>query len=288
MTIVRSKLSRRQGKNKPRRAIGYSSIGGAVARSARICQSENILYRISRFRSAHKFSARFHPPPSLRGTSHSKLESESSNPSRQSPRAMANPAVITTGAVLGNHHGRHMVRSVRHLLCALLRARGGACPIQHREMMIEVAQWMMDKVEMWTKEYWNSHCLCLERCPLHGNRNRNLYRASCTQLFDTNRRSRKSRDRRAVSQANRISVTRLRIRLRPFGDHKYRRCESEREQTAASGGHHQRLDREVPSVFDKTHHFAKPSPRPVRDHTTWLYSREHFVQNTSSRIPNDS
>ena len=63
MTIVRSKLSRRRGKNKPRRAIEYSSIGGAVARSARICQSENILYRISRFRSAHKLSARFHPPP---------------------------------------------------------------------------------------------------------------------------------------------------------------------------------------------------------------------------------
>ena len=90
---------------------------------------------------------------------------------------MANPAVITIGAVLGNHYGRHMVRSVRQLLCALLRARGGACPVQHREMMIEVAQWMMDKVEMWTKEYWNSHRPCLERCPLHGNRNRNLYRA---------------------------------------------------------------------------------------------------------------
>lgn len=178
MTLVQSKLSRSRGrgKKKTKRMSAYRTIAGALARSARTCQSKNILRRIPRFRGTRKLSA--HPLP-LFTPRYDVLASESSNTSQWSSHNLADPVMITTGAAPGNHHSKSVIQfpqegSARHLLCALLRARGGKCPTEHRGEMTEVAQWMQEKIVQWAKGYWNPRRMYLEQRPPHCDCNRNL------------------------------------------------------------------------------------------------------------------
>ena len=47
------------------------------------------------------------------------------------------------------------------LLRVLLGAAGGSCTVEDREKMDEVVEFMENKIVLWTKQHWNSHCFCL-------------------------------------------------------------------------------------------------------------------------------